>query len=664
VTTTPGDRLGGELYELHARMDASIATESGADLESALATYVRAVEHLYTFYAQLLSRAERYLGWRSDPGSKRPTSFPDTSIVETQLRRMTLLAHHGSGPFARLAANLIGNASWDLSLWALTHGDLTALGMYLRLVRESSEHRGESEEEDAHTLAIRLENLADYYLATSVLDSLGLEVAAQGFEIWATVFSDALKYRVANAQVRSFGLLVNSLKEAGSHLGRDSHDVDPAQLGFRALYQNPLMSGRDIGELGVAVRAVTSALVVGGLGLVDLLQASGRLTETQAVALKGEAAAAFPSHVSWHGAAVADGSWASSAFHWTWWELEVWRYQRSGTLGFGRFALGALVQGDDSSRQIQRETVLRTVVTEGDARGASYLLSQLAGIAEARQLPNASSRYTRIKVDVDRQVIDLVAAEPLDPERIERFRAALVESWFTDDALIAATSDSVIEEAANSFGLNQLVQRDYFAPTEVSARPDNLGQLMGESMSRARWGRWLTIVTQHLPVEPVELGDSLVQRIQRTARDLHDPIVVAMNSYKAGLAAARALGAEIGGERDPLAEGPVIARYSPENDDSLIVVVERSSARLLRRVPSERPIGEGQRLSLPDENAICLLSEPTEEVVQRLAGESDDHDLDARVAELMSRVRVYIGEQVATSATSPVGRVFRIATDE
>ncbi len=242
--------------------------------------------------------------------------------------------------------------------------------------------------------------------------------------------------------------------------------------------------------------------------------------------------------------ALADGD---RQFMWHFWESMLWE-ERGGVITFDEYialafasllASGSPVRASSGVPEDQRFQIERVVKAFDQLQVAPWpsVFPELPRFEAGRRAAND------LLERLNRAATNNVVAIPLDADMIREFRTAAFSEWSIQRSIPPQVPAEMIQRERVSpeddfveLGINTLVPKEFFARTEVFARPSDLGDQFVRALARGETEYWLTRTSEQAvhadAKDGVELRDAVRASI-RQMRGMHlKPSVVVFKDWE------------------------------------------------------------------------------------------------------------------------------------
>jgi hypothetical protein len=379
-----------------------------------------------------------------------------------------------------------------------------------------------------HSVLLQLENFADFYLFTR-RDSTPLEMRAGVSEAELRLLSNFGRSAIDNGRIEDLRGVVQVL--------RKTFVQGPRALRVVMAEEEPGTSAEEM-----FIRP-TWILLLGLRAYVLLLVKRNRLGTAVAGQLLDALNVGDGARPDWRDylAAMEDGD---RRYMWHMWETMLWE-ERSGVITFDEFvalAFAGMLASERPDRESanvpedQRFQVDRVVRSLDELKGEPWsgLFGALPQLVEARR--SAAGVVERLARSSEENVV----AIPLDPDKVLAFRTAARDEWRIQLTIPPRVSEEVIQQdelssasSAVALGINTLVPKEYFARTQVYARPSDLAEQFVRALARGETEYWLSKAAEvSRSSVPLAEAQSAARTAIATMRDLqYDPSVVVFKDW-------------------------------------------------------------------------------------------------------------------------------------
>lgn len=602
MMTDVSDRFRRELSYLRDGVVAAISSDNIGDLKDGLALYEDLVEEVLSQFQAFSARAGGpSLGLRSAYGR-------EMSWLEDDIRTFIRAAVTDASPDAshEVLSFLLGVVTY-----AYNRRELNAFGSLLRNYRyawsvATAEAVKPGWTRTRSSILTTLENLGDYWIGRD-LRGRAAETALPFGQRLVSEFAQLMKHSVDVGEP-------DDLRHASRHLRETFRYALERHPAARAPHSD---EQREDEALAVILLDAKAMAIVGVEAWILLRVANDRTDRETAGQLLRLLRTGLPS-VEWDTFVRSKRGEATDLFNWHWWETGLWEDRRGGVLTFDGFVDEAFV-----ARLLTGGARVPLSIGEWD-RGERHRLESLAALVEeiATTTPANPALSSAVSPEqagaVKRQLLDLATqaqrAEddalislPLDPRLIAEFRDAVVEAWdsprylsqllaseaWEPDEPDGSESDSSrpAPEAPSGFGVNMLVQKDFFVSRDgVHAPPANLGRDLGDALGRGEDELIIARLVEELPSSSTSLAN-LPAAASRLVRDLEgrglSPDILVVNSWDirqalGPLAADSAHWATSDRNDLPLARQRGVLRLRYVDTDDLCVVADLKAVAAVR----------------------------------------------------------------------------------
>lgn len=339
-----------------------------------------------------------------------------------------------------------------------------------------------------------------------------------------------------------------------------------------------------------------------------------------------------------------------SALNWTWWEIRPRGPVSSGVLQMSTYVDLAAVSLSSthpmlgwSESELSGSTAQRLVGAIDSLLSGAYPRISQMHLASEEALGRLRQQ---LQAQVDRANIARemeLHRSPLDEGRVERFVESLDttlaaerrRSFVTE--LAGPFADPDIHKANFQFGLDTLLAKYYFAPSDVHADPVALAQELTDSVIRGEQETVLGVVIDPAiaAAETVSL-DAAIRRIadELTRRSARSAVVVTNSS----LAFIALTSSGTNSDEGHVGEAPVFRVY--DDRPPYVALLSRSEAPRILRGISE-PVVEGDR-ELVTAQVVAGVSIPAPETLQEIIDRQPRTPIEE--ARLRATVRVRVQE--------------------
>lgn len=338
-----------------------------------------------------------------------------------------------------------------------------------------------------------------------------------------------------------------------------------------------------------------------------------------------------------------------------WWELNERGPMSGGVIQIGTYMSLALIlvagprltwqpidPASDSDVDVARR--LMTVIDSIEKGGFAGARAAL-GVPD-NHFDSLKTHLGEVVQQGDAILEESYARIPVDPHRVEKFRAAVRQKLAEQrkhslaGALLTPPAE-LLEPADTNFGLDTLVPRWYFAETRVFAEPERLADEIVRGLVRGEEDRILELAVADLSSATEATLDSLLSDLEAAADGVSSPVVVT-NSYEANaLLTGRPV--DTPESSTPFSAGPVLRVY--DDRSAYVALLSPAGTPNVHLLPPTTRV-EGDEV-LGDLGVIVGVSELPPEEMEDIVGREQRTRIDE--ARLRGSLRVRLLEHLEIS---------------
>lgn len=338
-----------------------------------------------------------------------------------------------------------------------------------------------------------------------------------------------------------------------------------------------------------------------------------------------------------------------------WWELNERGPMSGGVIQIGTYMSLALIlvagprltwqpidPASDSDVDVARR--LMTVIDSIEKGGFAGARAAL-GVPD-NHFDSLKTHLSEVVQQGDAILEESYARIPVDPHRVEKFRAAVRQKLAEQRkhslaAALFTRPAELLEPADTNFGLDTLIPRWYFAETRVFAEPERLADEIVRGLVRGEEDRILELAVADLSSATEATFDSLLSDLEAAADGVSSPVVVT-NSYEANaLLTGRPV--DTPESSTPFSAGPVLRVY--DDRSAYVALLSPAGTPNVHLLPPTTRV-EGDEV-LGDLGVIVGVSELRPEEMEDIVGREQRTRIDE--ARLRGSLRVRLLEHLEIS---------------
>lgn len=338
-----------------------------------------------------------------------------------------------------------------------------------------------------------------------------------------------------------------------------------------------------------------------------------------------------------------------------WWELNERGPMSGGVIQIGTYMSLALIlvagprltwqpidPASDSDVDVARR--LMTVIDSIEKGGFAGARAAL-GVPD-NHFDSLKTHLSEVVQQGDAILEESYARIPVDPHRVEKFRAAVRQKLAEQRkhslaAALLTRPAELLEPADTNFGLDTLIPRWYFAETRVFAEPERLADEIVRGLVRGEEDRILELAVADLSSATEATFDSLLSDLEAAADGVSSPVVVT-NSYEANaLLTGRPV--DTPESSTPFSAGPVLRVY--DDRSAYVALLSPAGTPNVHLLPPTTRV-EGDEV-LGDLGVVVGVSELPPEEMEDIVGRVQRTRIDE--ARLRGSLRVRLLEHLEIS---------------